>query len=286
MPRFNYNDNHPQWLNFTKAIVQTGDIDPTYYAFNGIRNDIGEKDVKKMLVSMLMFYDIGVACQLTETPDNKYWDKVVDIYPGCRRGSERRHFRGDNGRKSIESIKPYGSPDQFWDAMYAKDYISIRNKFKNISGFGDYFIWKYADYCDRVFGMPVDMSGAIKFLPGEPREGSKIIAEEMGLSDISNFEATIKYCLDECGKIDLIAPPIFERPVGLLEIETCYCMYKHTVNGNDYVGHDILDKHNVLENVDSDLAKGMIKYLPAKLSRNYFPDISNKSKSVDLFNFS
>lgn len=285
MNRFDYDSTQPRWLNFVKAIVDTGDIDPTYYAFRGIRKDLGEKDVKKMLVSMLMFYDIGVACQLTEVPDNKYWDAVESIYPDCRRGSERRHFRGENGRKSIASIKPFGSPDKFWDAMYGKDYITIRDNFKNISGFGDYFIWKYADYCDRVFDMPVNMEGAIKFLPGEPREGSKIIAREMSLKDENNFEATIAYCLSETNKIGLMAPPAFERPVGLLEIETAYCMYKHAVTGNDFVGNDILNKHHVLKNVDSSLAKTLIKYLPPILSKDFFPQTKINESTVDLFSF-
>jgi Alpha-glutamyl/putrescinyl thymine pyrophosphorylase clade 2 len=265
--------------------VDTGDIDPTYYAFRGIRQDLGEKDVKKMLVSMLMFYDIGVSCQLTEVPDDAYWCKVEKIYPDCRRGSERRHFRGENGKKSIASIKPFGSPDKFWDAMYAKDYLTIRENFANISGFGDYFIWKYADYCDRVFDMPVDMSGAIKFLPGEPRDGSKIIANEMGLKDENNFEATIDYCLSEARGIGLKAPPAFERPIGLLEIETAYCMYKHAVTGNDYVGNDILNKHLVLSKVDSKLAKTLIKYLPPILHRYYFPQTKKMEPVADLFSF-
>lgn len=280
---FDYKDSQPHWLNFMEAIVNTGDIDPTYYAFRGIRNDLSDKDVKKMLVSMLMFYDIGVSCQLTEVPDDQYWSKVEEIYPTCRRGSERRHFRGENGRKAIESIKPYGSPDKFWDAMYADNYIDIRNNFKNISGFGDYFIWKYADYCDRVFDMPVNMDGAIKFLPKEPREGSRIVAEEMEMQPVDDFESTIKYCLDECAKINLLAPPAFNRPVGLLEIETCYCMYKHTMRGNDYVGHDIMDKINVLKSVDSNIAAKMLPYLPKALRRDYFPDKSEDK--VDLFNF-
>lgn len=281
--QFNYDSNLPHWLNFMVAINNTGDIDPTYYAFRGIRNDLSDKDVKKMLVSQLMFYDIGISCMLTETPDDKYWDTVDEIYPTCRRGKERRHFRGENGRKSIASIKPFGSPDKFWDAMYADNYIDIRNNFKNISGFGDYFIWKYADYCDRVFDMPVDMKGAIKFLPKEPRLGSVIIANEIGLDDPDNFEAVMKHCIEECNKIGLLAPPAFNRPVDILEMETCYCGYKHVMAGTDYVGSDIIDNIKALKLIDSPIAEKMIKYLPKPLARDYFP--TKKEESIDLFNF-
>lgn len=282
--KFKYNDDNPRWLNFMQAIVETGDIDPTYYAFRGIRSDIGDDRTKRMLVGMLMFYDIGVASQLSEIADvEEFWKTVHAIYPTCRRGSERRHFRGNNGLKSIASIQKYESPVAFWDAMYDASYLGIKENFKNVSGFGDYFIWKYADYCDRVFDDNVNMTGAIKYLPKEPREGSIIVAREMGLAKEDDFEATIEYCLDACRNIGLMAPPAFNRKVGLLEIETCFCMYKHAVTGNDYVGHDIIDKHNTLALIGSPLSKQMATHLPKILVDDYFPIDKSKSTKVDMF---
>lgn len=288
-----YNPDLPKWLNYMVAINNTKDIDPTYEVFKGLIPLVGESTVKKMLVSMLMFYDTGVACQLTETPDDQYWAKVDEIYPTAKRGKARRHFRGENGRKSIESIKKFWTPEQFWDAMYADNYTKIRKNFDPVSGFGDYFIWKYADFCDRVFDTPVDMSSAVQYLPKEPRRGAKIIAEEMGLSNPDDFDATIKYCLDECEKIGLKASPSFDRPISVLEIETCYCGYKHLVEGDDWAGSDLDKVHDSLNGIPGRLADAMRKLAPARVPKNYFQVPGKKTDKVtqkvesafDLFTF-
>lgn len=279
--KFEYDHNQPQWLNYVKALSVTGEIDPTYYAFKGVRKELGDDMVKKLLTGMMMFYDMGVACLLAETPDAKYWEKVDEIYPTCKRGAGRRHYRGENGKKSIADIKRHGTPVDFWNAMSDSTYMGIKRKFDDVSGFGDYFIWKFADFSDRVFEANIDMLGAEKFLPKEPRNGARIIAKEMNLPDPENFEATIKYCLEETTKAGIMASPGFERPLGLLEIETCYCGYKHQTEGDDWVGKDILNHHTSLASIEGDIAKVLAKHLPAKLPRDYFPDLNGKGRQTE-----
>ncbi len=264
---FPYDEALEPWENYWVAISTTRDIDPTYEGLYRAAPDLGEKRLKRVLLSMLMFYNSGFACQCAEVKD--FWRFVEDNYERAPRGTERRHFRGDNGRKTIQQLKErFPTPEDALDALYAPDYLRMREKWKTVNAFGDYFVWKVFDYYDRILGMPVNFDSVLPFIPQEPIKGAQVLSSQLEIP--YSMERVMEVLDEAAGRLSLTPPGVQSRRASVPEAETFLCMYQHSVHKRDYVGKDILSHHQALAG-KGELAEVVKGHMPPLLPANYFP---------------
>jgi hypothetical protein len=206
---------------------------------------------------MLMFYHLGEAVKAAAVGEKHFYEHVQDNYDTCKRGTERRHFRGAAGRASIASIIQAfpASPAAAVRSLHAPLYPTLRANYANrLAGFGDYFIWKAADFTDRIFDLPIDYSQALKFMPNEPIKCAKTVWPDQPV------QQTLDMVVEEIKQYP--APPGRDRPCGVSEAETVLCMLKgYFITKTHVIGDDINDKHDDLGDDLYDLAK----YLPPKV---------------------
>lgn len=242
------------WQTFAKETIRINDLDPTYSMLRNARKEYGDEWVSRFCLHMLMFYHVGEAEVAAHLDGKEFWDFIEDRYEICPRGTERRHFRGKAGRDAIASLKPTfltrpGSALRaFHRPAYPDLYAVIRGGAK---GFGDYFIWKWADYLQCVFDLPIDLSEAHRYMPAEPAKCAKAFWPELTLK-----QALMKVVRE----IEQYPDPFsFSRPCGVSEAETILCMMKgFFITKSHRIGDDLLDKYNALG--DSPLRH----YLPEK----------------------
>lgn len=257
------------WLDYAKAIVETEDLDPVYCMLQ--RANLPEKVKSRFVLGYLMFYDSGTASALCEFEGNKWWKVVYEFYPSFRRGSPRRHFRGQAGLEAITALKSFTpNPDDFMYLIRRSTYMGVRQAIidSKIPQFGNYFIWKLADIQDRVFGWYCNFSGARAFLSPSPIAGLRLIARQLRIENIS-LDAICEKALSVLNHWGLVAPPRYERELGLQELETIACGYQGYVRGTDYVGKSINQEFQSLIRIkNSNVAKEVMRHIPSLPSDN------------------
>lgn len=230
---------------FAKVDVFTGDIDPVYFAINTAREHFGYGWSTRFAVAMLTFYHTGTAAQAADFEGDEFWDFIIDKYPTAPRASERRHWRGSQGKVSLGSMMSFSpNPDEFFqkfDHTYSKVKRTCENHLK---GFGAYFVLKICDYMDRCLGLTInDYTGLERNLPTLPAQAVKLLWDDQNDSTVPyNFLKTV----DRLAPLGLFAPPMFDRNIGPAEVETILCDWKRAKYGNHIVGDDVLDKRNSL----------------------------------------
>jgi hypothetical protein len=228
------------WQEFAREIIRINDLDCTYELMYKARLEYGDEWANKFALHMLMFYHLGEAAEAASKDTSDFWFHVMDNYATCRRGVERRHFRGANGLNSIASLMArFPDPSDAIVQLAGSTYLDVRKSLKGVLGFGDYFIWKVCDYLDRVFGLPVDFSNGVRYMPSEPSKCAK------ALWPAQTVEATLQMVVEEIQQYP--APPDRGRPCGISEAETVLCGLKgYFITKVHVIGDDILDKYNAL----------------------------------------
>ena len=249
-------------IEFGKQLVETGDLDPLYIMLTAARRKrvIDEVQLRKWCLAYWMFYHSGVATAMSEAPD--FWRAVAAhvAVPAGARGTERRHFRG---QKAIDAVKwlrvRYPDPlDAVFHVIPSKHpmFAEVSARVTVWPMFGPWIAWKVADMIDRVLKIPVDFSDTNLGVFEAPLKGACIVDyqranagtewsdEWNGASDWMNaaerqaaLERTLSYMTHELR--DLLAPPFYDRPINIQELETCLCKYKSHLNGHYPVGNDI-----------------------------------------------
>lgn len=268
---FEYNPDQPFWLNHAKATIITDDLDPVYVGVQRSMSQLGEAKTHRFLTAMVLYYHIGLACQITDSSDDlNFWEVMEANYEGTKRGTERRYFRGEQGTRSLNYLKKtFKTPTDFITGLYRPKYSQLMTAFEPVPAFGPYFVWKIQDFYDRILSMPIEPDTCVLHLPGEPLKGMELVRKEMGLDGY-----TVKQMFDYMEAAlhlegVVTAPPLHDRPVDIREIETCMCMLKHYYNGSDYVGKDLVDKYESLEGY-GETADLIRSHIPKPVSREFF----------------
>lgn len=240
------------WQEFARETIRINDLDPTYEMLYNARKDYGEAWVARYCLHMLMFYHVGEAEVAAQYEGKDFWEHVERNYDTCKRGTERRHFRGRAGLEAIAGLKPrfLTRPEAVLSAFHAPAYPTLyRGVSEGAKGFGAYFIWKWADYLSCVFDMPIDLSQAYKYMPDQPAKCAKQVWPELSLVEsLDKVVQEIQQYLD---------PFSYSRPCGVSEAETILCMMKgYFITKSHRIGDDLMDKHKALGN------SPLRKYLP------------------------
>ncbi len=252
------------YITFANHLFETEDLDPVYVGLHKL--NLPTDRLYEWLLSYWCFYHAGVSCLILDTikDDGYYWSQM-NLWAGMKaapRGIERRHFRGEQAVKAIEYLR-----DRYETATDAvEDLLVDGTEFYQIAArvqrwplFGPWIAFKVADMLERCTNVHVNFSDCELGIYKEPVAGAKLIA------DIEQSQDDLKGII---GKLLIVysqnlAPPRYDRPVNIQEIETILCKFKSHYNGHYPLGKDTAELADMLYGWGS-LAKSMKTLIPHK----------------------
>lgn len=290
--------------DFGKALLKTGDLDPVYIALTGANLDA--RTLSQVCVAYWCFYHLGAASYIGSAKQPRtFWDRMwtaalnVDPpppKPGERwpRAAERRHFRGAQAIAAVSQLRSrFKSADEVIDFLFNSDnvpkltYERVAARAQELRGFGQWIAWKIADMGERVFGFPIDFSGANLGIYKDPKQGAALayylrcIRPDVNMFPGSSepyagqewkypitqgmLDDIVKYYCREFNKFR--APPGKGRGVNVQEVETIFCKYKSYYKSHYWVGKDIHEIKNGLHGW-GDLADQLMTAMPVDVPRS------------------
>lgn len=271
---------------FGEHLLRSGDLDPIYLALPKVFD--GDTDqLYRWLIAYWCFYHAGFASWASEHKGYAFWQILsmaahnTQLSPtGERfpRGHERRHARGAQGIKMVEDLsfryvnRPEGMVEYLVEA--APSYEGVANRAQEHTLFGPWISFKICDMLDRVLGEQVDFSEAAVFMFKDPVKAALTLwRETYNLPESAkprDQNVVIHGVVEHLKEVfkDFKAPPLYDRPVGLQEIETILCKFKSHLNGHYPLYNDIDEIRNGLAPwvKCSQTAAAMLKAMPSRLS--------------------
>lgn len=245
-----YNKDLP-WQDFSKLSIKTLDLDPVYVALANSGWD--EAKLMRWCVGFITYYDMGCASDVCDLQGDDFWTALWERYDTNPRAAERRHFRGEAGKKALKAWRnDFGTPEKMLGACMKSTFMESLNS--GVPQIGTYFTWKVSDFRESVFGYDMDWSGAEKHLLGLPCSGLEFLfPDEKPEQSVWKIAEAIN---------TLPAPPFGKRMCGLPEAETIACMAKaYYLNGKP-IGKDIVERREQLANSRSKNAKHLASVFP------------------------
>lgn len=249
-------DPNISWQRFAELTIATDDLDPVYVAL--YKCGMPEDMLMRWCAAFVTYYHMGTACQLCELKGDDFWTELWNRYDTNPRASERRHFRGDSGRKAMKAwINEYKTPEKFFAACMQPSFMKLLQK--NIPQIGTYFTWKCMDLREAVFGYNVDWSEAEYHLVGLPMSGIEYIFPECGKKMPRAYSDGLLEIASAISHID--APPRHARKCGVAEAETVACMLKSYYMNKKPIGKDIVEKRHDLSGYGP-ISDHIISFMP------------------------
>lgn len=256
--------------DFGRQLLKSQDLDPIYVALVGM--DLDPITLGRWLMAYWCCYDAGVSCYIADDPDYKvFWDRMgwmafnespSPLGGRWRRAAERRHWRGKNAASSLADLQQryFDVPEDMaafcaYGSGYQPNYppitcASVMERAQTHVGFGPWIAFKIADMCERVMRVPVSFKEAEVFMFRDPVKAALMVWDSWPdnsskVLEPDRISAVVDYLKGEFR--DLPAPPGWDRPVGLQEVETVLCKWKSHVNGRYPLNHDIIEiRHHLL----------------------------------------
>lgn len=233
------------WRKFARLTVQTGDLDPMYDLIYKGRMKYGGQWGYQFALHFFMYYHPGQAAAMANAKTElDFWHMQNHGYEEFKRGTERRHFRGEKGRIAMLTFQRMGSPKEIWQKLWSPTYTlmldNIKAEFQGCQ-IGPYFAWKAMDILDRCLSLPVSLSlkEAMLGMPDEPRESAKYFFPDMNLGSVLDM------IVEEICDMDAQGQP--NRKCGYAEAETILCMMKGYFKTKTHtIGDDVDEKYNQL----------------------------------------
>jgi hypothetical protein len=249
---------------FGEHLLRSGDLDPIYLALPKVFD--GDTDqLYRWLIAYWCFYHAGFASWASEKRGLDFWialnEAAANVLPaptGDRypRGHERRHARGGQGIKMVHDLaNRYGAqPERMVEYLVeaAPSYEGVANRAQEHTLFGPWISFKICDMLDRVLGEQVDFSEAAVFMFKDPVKAALTLwRETYNLPESAkprDQHQVIHGVVEHLKEVfhDFKAPPLYDRPVGLQEIETILCKWKSHRNGHYPLMNDIVEIHEGL----------------------------------------
>lgn len=244
------------WQRFAEITIKTNDLDPMYEVIYKLNKTKSRKWMGVFLMTFLLYYDAGQAIREADFHCSDldlarpYWEEQLFRAqdPKFRkRGTERRHMRGENERKALEKLASFGLEP--WELLmdmcsgmesYSQLYRRMSTVFSGTQ-FGPYFIWKLYDIFNVCLDMPISMSReeAFKYMPDEPK---KVLYELLLRMDSESGWFVLKTINDYVSQFD--HPVLPGRKCSYAETETILCMIKgFFLTKTHVIGDDILEKN-------------------------------------------
>lgn len=279
--------------DFGKILLSSNDLDPVYVALYRLLGDelMTHDQLNRWLLSYILCYHVGASCWLSEKQGEKYWDNLIiaainkeesPIGGRWPRSHERRHWRGQFAIDAVVRLQDrYGTPEGFIQYITGGEQVKPEPiSFKEISarvqehhGFGSWASFKLADLIDRLGLAPVDFTYDDVVIYKDP-----VIAAEMVYRQKNGLNSNAKVKPQGIREVfdyliehfkNYAAPPLYDRVVGVQEVETILCKTKSMWNGRYPLYNDIREIHEGLNSwikvsETAQLFKKMMPILPTQ----------------------
>ncbi len=252
------------YITFANHLFETEDLDPVYVGLHKL--NLPTDRLNEWLISYWCFYHVGVSCFILDRKEGSFWGQMIlwAAMKSAPRGIERRHFRGEQATLAIEYLRDRyeTATDAVEDLLVdGTDFYSIAARVQRWPLFGPWIAFKVADMLERCANIPVDFRDCELGIYKEPVAGAELIA------DIEQRGETLKGVIDRLLALysQNLAPPRYDRPVNIQEIETILCKFKSHYNGHYPLGKDTAELANMLGDW-SPMAKAMKNMIPSSES--------------------
>lgn len=240
-------------FEFGKQLVETADLDPVYVVIWESPLVRDQEKLAKWLWGYWLFYHMGTASWLVDQPN--FWKALAAAAATKEhpRSSERRHFRGAQAIKAVESLRALRlTPSELISGLVDGDQplelSTVLQRVKQHRGFGDWIAFKVADMLERL------QCARILFRPDHifemydsPRKGAEDMSVRHGPFQ-GNLYVWAYHMLCKSTELRLLlAPPRYERRLNIQEIETILCKWHSHLAGHYTVGKDIAEIKHGLE---------------------------------------
>lgn len=254
---------------FGKKLLDSGDLDPVYIALYDLHRlgTFNDSQLCRWLLAYILCYHVGAACWLSEKTGHDFFhflrlaaENTLPAPTGGRwpRSHERRHWRGQFAIDVVNKLDArFGNcPEDFILSLVDRDELTTSKpelisfhefsmRVKAHHGFGSWATFKLADLVDRLGINPIDFSYEDVVIYKDPVEAAeRLFRERNGLAPNATLKshAVKGVFLYLIGYFDhYSAPPLYDRPVGVQEIETILCKWKSHQNGRYPLLNDILE---------------------------------------------
>ncbi len=251
--------------DFSAILLKSNDLDPVYAVLYGLASsgNIDKQQLFRFLLAYILCYHVGASCWLSEKKGGQFFECLLiaaanqqqtPLATRWPRSHERRHWRGNFAINVVgKLIDGYDDkPENFIPNIIGpfKESPASPVSFKEFSrrvqahfGFGAWATFKLADIIDRVGIAPVDFSYDDIVIYKDPVEAAKIVfRQKQGLPEKADVKengvkAVFDYLIEHLS--DYAAPPLYDRAVGLQEVETCLCKYKSHLHDRYPLYNDI-----------------------------------------------
>lgn len=272
---------------FGEELLTSMDLDPVYVAV--ARAPMNNAQRSRLLVAYWCLYHLGAAARLSELPEKRFWwalfeaaannntPKLLPKQAGGRwpRGTERRHWRGDQAINSAASVRERarGNAEALVDWLgTGATFLEVLRRVRQLQGFGPWIGFKVADMLERVAGYDVSFADCELAFYEEPRKGAALYVGSVKLKhDGDNYvDVAVKHLLHEARLGAFRAPPILQgsrRRVNVQEVETVLCKWKSHLGGHYPVGKDTREIYHGLDGwgdlaQDLRITVGKLKHAP------------------------
>lgn len=233
-------------------MLRTEDLDPVYCALQ--RVELKPVLKHRLCLAYWCFYHLGVAAYICEqtTSTQDFWSLMLRAArnqpedcvglpaPRWPRGTERRHFRGQQAVRAVEHLHARRlAPEVLVAHWFVKpEFTAVAKAVQQQRGFGPWIAFKVADMGERVLGYPVQFQAAHLGIYRDPRQGAALIVHDDWRQAVTDAELVevIEYLVSHWR--DTAAPPARDRAVNVQEAETILCKYKSHVKGHYPLGKD------------------------------------------------
>lgn len=253
-------------IRFGMELIETEDLDPMYVSL--WKSELRGRKLRRWLLAYFFSYHAGVASKIADAKE--FWPEVWKFQnEKWPRGTERRHFRGKASEKAIKWFEnQYDRPEDAIKLLETFDDDTFVNLKEYLQGnwplFGPWIAFKIADILERLeianisfsidnlsfYDSPAKASEIVN-PGGTPQETVELLIEQFKTRTIKDFEP-------------ITAPPRYERPCGIQEIETCLCKFGSFTKGHYTVGKDIYEIREALKGWGT-TAEALRKCLPKRV---------------------
>lgn len=234
------NEDVMSCADFGHHLLTTGDLDPMYIALT--RSNLSSDQMKRWLLGYWSFYHGGVASTISELEGSDFWDGMRRAYhEKWPRGAERRYFRGPKCLEAINQMqKRFPAPEDVVNYMASgNSFGEIKSKVCEFYLFGDWIAFKIADMSERVLGRSVSTNGCHLEIFKDPRQGAALLLHGNYTAPLKTHELESVVLQMESFFRQYPAPPHYDRPVNVQEVETILCKYKSHYKGSYPLYKDI-----------------------------------------------
>jgi len=249
------------WQTFGRELIETEDLDPVYVMLVDSKALMNDNLLKRWLLAYWCYYSCGVASRIAESDDfyASMWQGIHEKWP---RGMERRYFWGRQAENAIQYLQEWGEPEAVVDHMTIHDtFQEASDAVQEFVGFGPWMGWKIVDMAERVLAIPVDFSESTLGIYKDPVQGAAFVRFGDWKHPITEAELDEEVQRQVEEFKDLLAPPFYDRPPNIQEVETNLCKAKASFKGFYPMGNDT---YHVRESLKGwgDLAQELLGWCP------------------------